>query len=658
MQPGYLLHDRYRIASPLGKGGMGTVYLAEDGTLGKQVAVKENFCLGDDSANQFLQEAHLLAALHHSNLPRVTDYFIVESYQYLVMDFLPGDDLQTMLEREGRQPLLKILEWADQLGDALTYMHTRKPPVIHRDIKPANIKLRSDGSAALVDFGIAKAAETAQKTAAGAMGYTPGFAPPEQAGGGRTGPFSDQYALAATIYNLLTGVRPVDSVKRVLEGDELTSATKFNPEIPTHVSDALGKAMSIQPDDRFDTVLDFLHALHDPTYQWTGRKDRSTRPTIGKTSRPSWFIPALVIIGLLVFSILGVSAVAIFKLLPPVSAGSETQPASVKATTEIPLESSTKTPGQAGILSENPVRTETPLPVPTQSLLAGGKWLAYSSNKADGKTLQIWLMQVGLDDEGKATAISTRQLTTSPGDKTYASWSSDGKYILYSAQAVDGSLVNGLDIWRIPVDGGEPVDLTNRKGDDLFASWSPKGDLICFTNNGRDDGIRQLYTMDPTGGNQQLISTSYEESQGIWSPQMQVLFYVITASNNNYFFQRASKTDYKTPQPYDTNQVFGRLGQVTDPAFSPDGDFLAYTRTKGRDRRVGVVDFQSRGANSSLLTKTGQDYDPTWSADGKWIAFTSERDGLPQIYVMTSAGLVQTDVSPLTARESYPSWQP
>ena len=110
----------------------------------------------------------------------------------------------------------------------------------------------------LVDFGIAKAAESAQKTNAGAMGYTPGFAPPEQAGGGRTGPYSDQFSLSATIYTLLTGNRPVESIKRVLEGAPLVDARSLNPDIPENISAALAKAMALHAEDRFDNVQGFF----------------------------------------------------------------------------------------------------------------------------------------------------------------------------------------------------------------------------------------------------------------------------------------------------------------------------------------------------------------------------------------------------------------
>jgi TolB protein len=300
--------------------------------------------------------------------------------------------------------------------------------------------------------------------------------------------------------------------------------------------------------------------------------------------------------------------------------------------------------------------TQSPTQKPTEVLLASGKWLAFSSDRGEDKTFQIWLMQVALNNEGKPVAVHQKQLTNSPGHKIHPAWSPDGTSILFSAPSTEK--VNGMDIWRISVDGGEAVDLSNRKGDDLFASWAPLGNLISFTNNGRDDGVSQLFLMDATGANQRRVSLDYEESQGVWPPDMNYLLYVIRASDNNYFYQRATHSEFKTPQPYDPSQIFGRLGQVTDPAFSPDGGLLAYTRLKGSEKRIGVVEVQSKGANVNLLTTTGKDFDPAWSPDGKWMAFTSDRDGNSDIYIMSSAGLLQTNVSQSPARDLYPAWQP
>ncbi|MEI8132788.1 MAG: serine/threonine-protein kinase, partial [Leptolinea sp.] len=162
---------------------MGAVYLAFDNTLEHEVAVKSNLNPSESATAQFLREARLLAKLRHPNLPRVNDHFVEQDQQFLVMDYIPGDDLGKLLEKQNRLPLETVINFARQLGDALTYLHNQDPQVIHRDIKPANIKLMTADQVILVDFGIAKATSAAQVTSTGATGYTPGYAPPEQYGG-------------------------------------------------------------------------------------------------------------------------------------------------------------------------------------------------------------------------------------------------------------------------------------------------------------------------------------------------------------------------------------------------------------------------------------------------------------------------------------------
>jgi len=173
LEIGACLYDRYRIERVLGRGGFGAVYLALDERLGVPCAVKENLILSSETERQFRREATLLATLRHPNLPRVTNHFITGGCQYLVMDYIEGEDLKERLRREGQIAEADAVQWALQVCEALTYLHTRNPPVIHRDIKPANIKLNASGEAILVDFGLAKAGGAAQQTTTSAMGLTP-----------------------------------------------------------------------------------------------------------------------------------------------------------------------------------------------------------------------------------------------------------------------------------------------------------------------------------------------------------------------------------------------------------------------------------------------------------------------------------------------------
>ncbi|MCS7265896.1 MAG: serine/threonine-protein kinase [Armatimonadetes bacterium] len=265
---GEILQGRYRIIKVLGCGGMGSVYYAEDLRLNNRpVAVKENFDSSPEAASQFRIEAELLATLRHPNLPQVFDYFIEPKTgkQYLVMDYIAGDDLEDIVEKRGPLDERNALRIMFQVFDAVDYLHRQNPPVIHRDIKPSNIKVQPDGTSILVDFGIAKRYLPGRETMGAAAAVTPGYSPPEQYGQGITDQRSDIYALGATLYFALTGQVPPEAIERVTHGDKLIPPSRINPRVSMNVEQGILKAMSIRPIDRFSSVMEFKQALMMPS---------------------------------------------------------------------------------------------------------------------------------------------------------------------------------------------------------------------------------------------------------------------------------------------------------------------------------------------------------------------------------------------------------
>lgn len=257
---GQVLENRYRIVSLLGQGGMGAVYRAWDLNLRVPVALKENLDLSLVSQQQFEREALLLAQLNHPNLPRVTNHFLIPGQgQYLVMEFIEGQDLQQWLDQRGKLTEAEAVPIIGQIASALAYLHSRAEPVIHRDVKPANIKITPDNRAVLVDFGIAKQYSPDSHTTRGAQAVTPGFSPPEQYGLGTTDGRSDIYAVGATLYALLTGQTPVESVSR-LAGATLPQPTGLTPP----VARAILQAMEMEPQNRFQNAKAFAAALSSP----------------------------------------------------------------------------------------------------------------------------------------------------------------------------------------------------------------------------------------------------------------------------------------------------------------------------------------------------------------------------------------------------------
>lgn len=264
-----VLQDRYRIVRQLGRGGMGAVYEAVDQRLGITVALKETLSAEESMRKQFAREARLLAGMQHPALPRVSDHFVEGNRAFLVMQFIGGVDLAKIISQQpGPFPRDQVIAWADQLLDALIYLHSRDRQVIHRDIKPHNLKLTATGQIALLDFGLAKAqpADPSVTASHAFFGYTRHYAPLEQIQDQRTDPRSDIYALGATLYHLLTGIKPPDAMVRaaaVVNGgpDPLQPADKIHSAVGPQITAILNKALAQKPEERYENAGEFREAL-------------------------------------------------------------------------------------------------------------------------------------------------------------------------------------------------------------------------------------------------------------------------------------------------------------------------------------------------------------------------------------------------------------
>lgn len=260
---GQILKDRYRIDGLLGQGGFGAVYLAYDLNLDGRVAIKESLDPALQTGATFRREASMLFKLEHPNLPTVLDWFSVPGEgQYLVMRYIAGQDLGTLIEaRNGGLPETQVLEWIRQVCDALIYLHSQNPPIIHRDIKPANIRITPAGKAVLVDFGIAKPYDPGSRTTVVARAGTPGYTPPEQYKQSGTDVRSDVYALGATLYKLLTGVTPPDSLDVSIGEATVTPVSEINSGISENISEAVARAIQVNRSKRFANMQQFKSAL-------------------------------------------------------------------------------------------------------------------------------------------------------------------------------------------------------------------------------------------------------------------------------------------------------------------------------------------------------------------------------------------------------------
>ena len=249
---------------------MGAVYEAVDERLDTVVALKETLFADEKLRKQFEREARLLARLSHQALPSVSDHFNEGEGQFLVMQYIAGQDFFEMLaRRNGPFSQAEVLRWGDQLCDALDYLHTQDPQIIHRDIKPQNLKLTERGQAVLLDFGLAKGFAgqmSVVTTSASIFGYTPNYAPLEQVQGLGTDPRSDIYSLSATLFHLLTNIKPPDALTRagaIVNGqpDPLPLANEVTSNVGRAVAEVLNKGMSQKRDDRYESAALMREAL-------------------------------------------------------------------------------------------------------------------------------------------------------------------------------------------------------------------------------------------------------------------------------------------------------------------------------------------------------------------------------------------------------------
>ncbi len=287
LKTGEVMRGRYRIHERIGQGGMGNIYLADDLRLeGRKCALKEvehdrNVPpkMLKEARQQFLHEATVLARLDHPNLPKVSDFFSVGPRDYLVMDYIPGKDLRALMldakQKNSFLPENEVLIWANQLAEALTYLHSQVPPLVHRDVKPSNLKINPSGLVKLVDFGLVKALVPDEMTITVIQGRgTALYTPLEQYGGDglHTDVRSDIYAFGCTLYHLLTNTPPVDARERFLHPASLPLPRKINPAISSRTERGILWAMELHPNDRPESAEDLRQFL-------MGTRELPSRPS-------------------------------------------------------------------------------------------------------------------------------------------------------------------------------------------------------------------------------------------------------------------------------------------------------------------------------------------------------------------------------------------
>jgi outer membrane protein assembly factor BamB/serine/threonine protein kinase len=261
---GAILENRYEILKVLGSGGMAAVYQARDlrfSGVTRLCAVKEMVSTIPDphmrrlAIQNFQREANILASLNHPAIPSIYDFFSEGIRNYLVLEFIEGRDLEALLgSTEAMLPQERVVDWAVQICDVLSYLHSQTPPIVFRDMKPSNVMLRPPNHVMLIDFGIARMFESGQK---GTMIGTEGYSPPEQYKG-IANPQGDIYALGATLHHLLTRRDPRLEPPFTFHEEP---PRLLNPAISAELETVIMKALEYDPEKRFASADEMKAAL-------------------------------------------------------------------------------------------------------------------------------------------------------------------------------------------------------------------------------------------------------------------------------------------------------------------------------------------------------------------------------------------------------------
>lgn len=674
---GTVLQGRYRIVRQLGHGGFGAVYEAVDDEINLSFALKETFYAADEELRQaFKREARMLASLSHEAFPRVSHYFTENDGCFLVMELVPGDDLDKLLSRLAAPfDEKRILEWANQILDALEDLHTGG--IIHRDIKPSNLKLTPKGKIKLLDFGIAKGtigSETTVLTTVGSMAAaTLQYAPLEQVLKAsqqyqmmlsvvssdrvveimkqRTSASSDLYALAATLYHLLTKTLPADAPTRALaiwsgQNDRLIPAHEINPQISRAVSDALQKAMSLDSSARFQTATEMRQTLKEalkpvaaptefvqpernnavqsfvkpkpfqippkvhnenfqpptiqaesfqPNLNTEATRLRQTPPSVSKSKKSFGFYAAVIGLPLLILTFIGFGGLFYFTNLTAKFA-----PSPLKGNFEL-------------------AQTLTVQKVEYYDLQFSpdGKTFV-SENELD--SVLIW-------DTSNYSTKETLSETKSPA------FSPDGKYLAFSKNDYSGSGKNNLIVRR--TDSGSEVILSssdNTLNPIKPVKFSPDGNYIYCVRE--EDKVVKSYRIPTLGGKPELLSFSLNKA--IFSSDGRFMASMNEADKQIIIREMPSGNQIQVLPLGNTNLKKSAAFSSDGKTFAADDGYAGYRTLSDID----VWEISSGAKKTTLKGEVGAVFGVAFSPDGKVLA-TGSYDGI-RIWDAANGNLLQT----------------
>jgi Tol biopolymer transport system component/predicted Ser/Thr protein kinase len=679
----------YRIVRKIASGGMGDVFLADDTTLDRQVALKTlppDLAGDPDRRTRLAREAKAIAALNHPNIVTVYSVERDNDLDFITMEFVQGRTLAAVLSRTGFA-LEQFFEIAIPLVDAVATAHLHG--VMHRDLKPGNVMVSDDGRVKVLDFGLAKAAPasaqlggstiSASPTLDGHVVGTAAYMSPEQAAGKAVDPRSDIFSLGVVFYEMLTGQRPF--------GGETTAATiasiikdtprplgELSGRIPRDLARAVHRCLAKNPIDRYQTAIDLRHDLDDAKRELHAVVDDRSLAIRRSSRRPR---AVLVILAIAILASIGLFGLAsrrgMFQRRSEAGSGiSGTSTVQITSSLEIESYPTWSPDGQrlafqssaaaflsndifvAQIGSGDPVNLtkESAANDRRPSWSPDGREIAFYSNR-DG-AWGIWVVgAIG----GSARKVHT--LATLGNSQNAPQWSKDGRTLFVVAREGERNVVIHLSLASLQTtrvllplhDSPQCWDLSVR----------PDGGRFAYVEaGGGNPEVGRLWTVDASGGNPIPLTDGRSKTWNpTWSPDGKTLFYVTNRSGSLDLWQQAVDDGGQAigaPLPVTTG-----MG-ITSAAFSPDGTKLAFSRA-GRLSNVWrsqiFPDRPATWADATRITSERAYIEfVDVSPNGQQLAVSSDRRGNQDLWVMPAAGGEMTRLTDDPTPDWNPRWSP
>ena len=675
--------NHYQIVRPLGAGGMGEVYLAEDTRLKRQVAIKilpAALASDSDRRERFEREAQTVAALNHPNIVVVHSVERAADTSFITLEYVDGRVLADVIPKDGL-PLRRLLALATQIADAVSAAHQQG--IVHRDLKPANVMVTAQDRVKVLDFGLAKLREaheaaaavmpTRELTGEGRIVGTCAYMSPEQAEGRYVDERSDIFSFGVTLYEMAVGDRPfkgdtgVSMLSSILR-DTPRPLTEVNPALPRDLAVIVRRCLAKDPDRRYQSAKDLCNELDELQQAFdSGELNAATGGAIATAGgrRPIW--PAVAAI--LVAALAGVAAL-VWRLpvssqraaLPAVSHARLTQSPGIEQFPAISPDGKwvayvkngdiflQSVSGQRAINLTNDAASNNQMP----AFSPDGEQIAFRSSRGGG----------GIFVMGR-TGESVRRVT----DRGfYPAWFGDGRRLIFST---DGAPVESIANTRsalmtVDISGGEAATLVSG----YYASQprvSPHGQRIAFWALRNDQSLdrynRDIWTVDVSGGSLvRATDHAANDWNPVWSPDGRWLYFLSNRSGSMNLWRVAIDEA--------TGRTTGEAQPLTAPAsyvsnftLSADGRIGAYLALSGAGN-IGRVAFDPiRGAvtgTAEAITVGTHDFftggylDVT--RDGRFVVATTSARGQEDLYLISTADGAIRQLTNDFFRDRAPRW--